>query len=107
MSQQMRIALSRAPGSMDEHLRACVDDTDDVDDLARADVLYFTNPIAADDAIVQLAAYPGCVICAGTTDDGVVLIAVRGGIAGRGSLCAAVASIVHAVLVQGVETAYA
>jgi hypothetical protein len=85
---------------MNEHVQVCVEDAVG-DDLARADVLYFTSPIDAHQVIAQMAAYPGCVICAGTAPDGTVLLAVRGGI---GS-CPAVASIVHALLTWRVTTA--
>lgn len=105
MNEQVRIALPRRPDSQDEHLRACVDDAADSGDLASADVLYFTGPTAADEVVAQLANYPGCVVCAGTADDGTVLLAVRGGIAGGGASCSSVASIVHALLTWGVEIA--
>jgi len=107
MNEQVRIVLLGGSSWRDEHIRACVDDAVNVGDLARADVLYFASPIAADDVIAQLAVYPGCVICAGTTDDGIVLLAVRGGIDGGIGPCPAVASIVHASLAWGIETANA
>jgi hypothetical protein len=105
MSEPVKIALLRGPNSRDEHLRACVDDVDDVSELAHADVLYFAGPVAADDVIAKLAAYPGCVVCAGTAVDGTVLLAVRGGIACAGGSYRTLASIVHALLVRGVEIA--
>ena len=92
MNEQVRIALLR-----DVHLRACLDE-DEGDEPASADVLYFAKPVDARDVVAQLAAYPGCVVCAGTAYDGTLLLAVRGGI---GS-CPALASIMHALLACGV-----
>jgi hypothetical protein len=92
VNEQVRIALLR-----DVHLRACLDEAAG-DDPASADVLYFAKPVDARDVVAQLAAYPGCVVCAGTAHDGTLLLAVRGGI---GS-CPALASIMHALLACGV-----
>lgn len=105
MTERVRIALLNASESRDEHLRACLDDIEgnaDDADPARADVLYFTGPVAADEVVAQLAGYPGCVVCAGTADDGTVLLAVRPGAVGSVRSCQAVASIVHALLTWGV-----
>jgi hypothetical protein len=83
---------------MSEHLRACVDDADHTDeDLVCADVLYFARPVDASEVVAQLAAFPGCVICAGTAYDGTMLLAVRAGIGQTPNT----ASIVHALLVLG------
>jgi hypothetical protein len=92
MNDQVRVALLH-----DVHLRVCLDETAG-DDPASADVLYFAKPVDAHDVLAQLAAYPGCVVCAGTAYDGSLLLAVRGGI---GS-CPAIASIMHALLACGV-----
>lgn len=91
MNEQVKVALLR-----DVHLRVCLDEAAD-NDPASADVLYFAKPVDAHDVLAQLAAYPGCVVCAGTAYDGTLLLAVRGGI---GS-CPALASIMHALLACG------
>ena len=101
MTERVRIALLNAPESQDEHLRACLDDAEgkvEGVDPARADVLYFTSPVAAGEVVAQLAGYPGCVVCAGTAADGTVLLAVRPGLVGAIRSCQAVASILHALL---------
>lgn len=106
MTERVRIALLNAPESRDEHLRVCLDDAEAaVDDLdpARADVLYFLSPVAAGEVVAQLAGYPGCVVCAGTVEDGTVLLAVRPGAVGAIRSCQAVASVVHALLTWDVE----
>ena len=107
MSDQVRIALSNGPVSLDMHLRACVDDVVDADELAHADVLYFARLVQASDVAAQLAVYPGSVVCAGSADDGTLLFAVRRGAARLTLSCAVVASVVHALLAWGVETAEA
>jgi len=107
MSEMVRIALKQEPVTYDVHLRACVDDADDVADLTHADVLYFARTVSADAVLGYLAAYPGSVVCAGSADDGTLLLAVRGGVVELGMSCPMVASIVHALLVWRVETAEA
>jgi hypothetical protein len=103
MNEQVKIALLRRPPARDQHLRACVDALGDACELADADVLYFARPIAAPDVAAQLAAYPGCVVCAGTADDGTVLLAVRGDVAALSGPCSELASILHALVVWGFE----
>ena len=105
MSEMVRVALIQEPATHDAHLRACVDDAADADDLAHADVLYFAHTVSADAVVDQLAGYPGSVVCAGSADDGTLLLAVRGGVTGLGLSCPMVASIVHALLVWGAEIA--
>jgi hypothetical protein len=105
VTERVSIALLTAAESRDEHLRVCLDgsetDRDDIDP-ARADVLYFRSPVAADAVVAQLAGYPGCVVCAGTALDGTVLLAVRPGAVGAIRSCQSVASLVHALLTWGV-----
>jgi hypothetical protein len=115
MSELIRVSLSRDPASRDVHLRACVDAAADEGYLAAADVLHFMRPVSPDVVAAQLARYPGCVVCAGQTGDGTVLLAVRQ--ARVGANCGAgadsdgglraelVASLVHALLTwsAGVE----
>ena len=97
MNEQVRVAMPGESGSGDEHFRACVDDAgDECESLADADVLYFARPVEAREVVAQLAAFPGCVICAGPARDGTMVIAVRGGV---GSV-PDIASIVHALLVR-------
>lgn len=105
MSEMVRIALKQEPATYDVHLRACVDDAADVADLAHADVLYFARTVSAEAVVGHLAAYPGSVVCAGSADDGTLLLAVRGRVAGLGMSCPMVASIVHALLVWRLEIA--
>jgi hypothetical protein len=95
MSELVRVTLSRGVASPDVHLRACVDDVADEGDLAAADVLYFARPVGADVVAAQLIQFPGCVVCAGRTEDGALLLAVREWRIGR------VASLVHALLAWG------
>jgi len=105
VTERVRIALPTALESRDEHLRVCLDAAErnlEDTDPARADVLYFMSPVTASDVVAQLAGYPGCVVCAGMTDDGTVLLAVRPGIEGTVRSCQAVASLVHALLTWGV-----
>jgi hypothetical protein len=103
MSELVRIELRQGTEMRDVHLRACLDRANDVGDLADADVLYFTRIVGVRDVAGQLVAYPGCAVCAGAADDGTLLLAVR---TGPGSeQIGLVASIVHALLVRGVEVA--
>jgi hypothetical protein len=83
----------------DTHLRACLDDAADRALIEHADVLYFTRAVSADEVAAQLAAFPGCMVSAGSTADGSVLLAVRGG--GREGICPLIASAVHALLASG------
>ncbi len=95
MSELIRVTLSRGVVSQDVHLRACVDDVADEGDLGAADVLCFARPVGADVVAAQLAQFPGCVVCAGRTEDGALLLAVRERRIER------VASLVHALLTWG------
>ena len=108
MSDLVRTALreEQRRDAYDVHLRACVDRAEDVGELADADVLYFARIVDADDVTGQLAAYPGCVVCAGAASDGTLLLAVRFGarpVSGREQVekVELVASAVHAVLAAG------
>jgi hypothetical protein len=105
MSELVRVALLRGAVAQDIHMRACVDDAGDAGDranLAAADVLYFARTIDPDVVAERLAAYPGCAICAGATEDGTLLLAVRAGRGvGGGDRAELVASIVHALLAWG------
>lgn len=112
MSDMVRIALKQGerPDVCDVHLRACVDQVDDVGELADADVLYFARAVDAGDVAGQLAVYPGCAVCAGPASDGTLVLAVRPGARpGRGGekveQVELVASIVHALLAAGVAVA--
>jgi hypothetical protein len=115
MSDMVRIALKQGerPDVCDVHLRACVDQVDDVGELADADVLYFARAVDAGDVAGQLAVYPGCAVCAGAASDGTLVLAVRPGARpGRGGeqveqveQVELVASIVHALLAAGVAAA--
>lgn len=112
MSDMVRIGLrsEAGPDECDVHLRACVDQAEDADELAAADVLYFAGAIEADDVVGQLAAYPGCAVCAGAAWDGTVLLAVRPGLRPGGGgerieRIGLVASIVHALLAAGIAVA--
>ena len=112
MSEMIRIALGQGqgPDARDVHLRACVDRADGLGDLADADVLYFARDVDADEVIGQLAAYPGCVVCAGAAKDGTLLLAVRLG-TGAGfseelsERVGRMASILHALLTDGIRAA--
>jgi hypothetical protein len=112
MSDMVRIGLrpGAGPDACDVHLRACVDQVQDADELADADVLYFARAVEADDVVGQLAAYPGCAVCAGAAWDGTVLLAVRpglrpGGGGDRIERIGLAASIVHALLAAGIAVA--
>jgi hypothetical protein len=112
MSDMVRIGLrpGARPDVCDVHLRACVDQVDDVCELADADVLYFARAVEADDVVGQLAMYPGCAVCAGAAWDGTVLLAVRPGLGAGGGgegdeRIGLVASIMHALLAAGVAVA--
>jgi hypothetical protein len=88
----------------DVHLRACVDQGVDDDGGDRgivdhADVLYFARTVSAEQVVAQLAAHPGCAVCAGPAADGGVLLAMRGG--RSESLSPLIASVVHALLAGG------
>jgi hypothetical protein len=99
MSELVRVALLRGAVSQDIHVRACVDDAGDGAALADADVLYFARTVGPEVVAERLAAYPGCVICAGETEDGTLLLAVRAGRGvGGGDRAELVASVVHALL---------
>jgi hypothetical protein len=100
MSELVRIMLSQGAEARDVHLRACLDRADDVAHLADADVLYFERVVSAPDVAGRLAEYPGCAVCAGTTADGTLLLAVRARCGGE--QVELLASVVHALLAGGV-----
>lgn len=99
MSELVRIELRQGTETRDVHLRACLDRASDIGDLVDADVLYFARNVSALDVVGRLAAYPGCVVCAGPTQDGTMLLAVRAG--NLGEQVELVASIMHALLAGG------
>ena len=100
MSELVRVELKQGTETRDVHLRACLDRAADADHLADADVLYFEGAVSALDVAGQLGAYPGCVVCAGTTQDGTVLFAVKAGCGG--GQVELLASVMHALLAGGV-----
>ena len=100
MSELIHVSPPQVREDDDVHVRACVDakgaDRDSGDDLAIADVLFFSRPTTAAFVTAQLDLYPGCLVCAGVVEDGTLVLAVRGG---PGSARAPlVASAVHALL---------
>lgn len=99
MSELIQVTLSPVAGVRDVHVRACVDGTDDSGELARADVLYFARPVTESQLAAQLAAYPGCMICAGVAAHGTLIFAVRSAQGGDG--VSRVASVIHALLAWG------
>ncbi|HEX4788049.1 MAG TPA: hypothetical protein VH372_06270 [Actinospica sp.] len=90
-----------SPEVQDTHLRVCLDDAADRALREHADVLYFTRAVSAGEVAEQLAAYPGCLVCAGSAADGSVVLVVRG--AGPEGICPLLASAVHALLASGLR----
>lgn len=99
MSELIQVTLAPVAEVRDVHVRACVDDTDDGAELARADVLYFAQTVTESQLAAQLAAYPGCMICAGVATHGTLIFAVRGAQGVDG--VSRVASVIHALLAWG------
>ena len=111
MSRLIHVSPPQYREADDVHLRACVDaqdnggdgnDGDGRGDLALADVLFFARPTPAALVAAQLDVYPGCLVCAGVTEGGTLILAVRcgrtdGPTDGRAPT---VASALHAMLVR-------
>jgi hypothetical protein len=87
------------PADADIHLRVCLDDAAATALRAHADVLYFARIVPAEVVAAQLAAFPGCLVCAGPAADGTVVLAVRGG--RWEGISPLLASAVHALLASG------
>lgn len=103
---------SAAELSVDVHLRACVDAAADRAVREHSDVLYFRRAVSVEEVVAQLRAFPGCAVCAGASADGLVTFAARPGaecplivgrLGGGGGSCAAIASLIHALMASGMR----
>jgi hypothetical protein len=96
----------------DVHVRACLDRDEDEVWWASADVLYCEGAATETSVLTRLREFPGCVVCAGMTAAGRLILAVRSGarmwiLRSRPDVvlavnqCALISSIVHALLSAG------
>jgi hypothetical protein len=104
MSELIRVSPPQDLGADDVHVRACVDAERDNGDgeLAIADVLFFARPTTPALVMTQLDVYPGCLVCAGVAENGMLVLAVRG--AWTGERAPLAASAVHALVVRCLGT---
>lgn len=104
MSELVRVSPPQDLGADDVHVRACVDAEggDGDGELAIADVLFFARQTTPALVVAQLDVYPGCLVCAGVTENGMLVLAVRGG--WTGERAPRVASAVHALVARGLGT---
>ncbi len=95
----------------DVHLRACLDEPDDVGVWACADVLYCIRPATTGQLSTVLQEFPGCMVCAAPTGGGGTSLALRsagahllvlpdtGGWPHLDISCADLASVAHGLLI--------
>lgn len=115
MSEFVYVSAAAARGrpvTLDVHLRANLDRSEDQDWWPSADVLYHERVVPAAQVLRQLREYPGCAVCAGVTATGGLILAIRQGRRlsvlhvhtgpwSDANQCALIASAAHGLLAAG------